>query len=128
MIVFSSHLLHNAIELADRVGLLVAGQMGRPTEVPAFHAAATRKTPVRVVLNHLTDAMTSVALAASMTRGGAAGQLGRRRHLRCRLQRGCAGDVRFRDVTSHGRAVRSGQPRESTPTGALEQSPESAPR
>ena len=60
-ILFSSHLLRNAMELADRVGLLVAGQMVKPAEVPAFHAAVTRKTTVRVVLSHLSDAMLSAA-------------------------------------------------------------------
>jgi ABC-type multidrug transport system ATPase subunit len=56
-IVFASHLLRNAMELADRVGILVAGRMVEPEEVPAFHEAVTRRTRVRVVLSHLTDAM-----------------------------------------------------------------------
>ncbi len=43
-IVFSSHLLRNAMELADRVGILVAGRMVEPEEVPVFHEAVTRKT------------------------------------------------------------------------------------
>ncbi len=63
-IVFSSHLLRNALELADRVGVLVAGRMVEPEEVPVFHEAVTRRTRVRVVLDHLTDEMVIAARAA----------------------------------------------------------------
>jgi ABC-type multidrug transport system ATPase subunit len=65
-IVFSSHLLRNAMELADRVGILVAGRMVEPEEVPVFHEAVTRRTTVRVVLSHLTDDM----IAAVRDAGG----------------------------------------------------------
>jgi ABC-type multidrug transport system ATPase subunit len=65
-IVFSSHLLRNAMELADRVGILVAGRMVEPEEVPAFQEVVTRKTRVRVVLSHLTDDM----IAAARDAGG----------------------------------------------------------
>jgi ABC-type multidrug transport system ATPase subunit len=65
-IVFSSHLLRNAMELADRVGVLVAGRMVEPEEVPVFHEAVTRRTTVRVVLSHLTDDM----IAAVRSAGG----------------------------------------------------------
>jgi len=65
-IVFSSHLLRNAMELADRVGVLVGGRMLEPEEVPAFHEAVTRRTTVRVVLSHLTDEM----IAAVREAGG----------------------------------------------------------
>jgi ABC-2 type transport system ATP-binding protein len=63
-IVFSSHLLRNAMELADRVGVLVAGRMVEPEEVPVFHEAVARKTRVRVVLDHLTDEMIAAAREA----------------------------------------------------------------
>jgi ABC-2 type transport system ATP-binding protein len=56
-IVFSSHLLRNALVLADRVGVIVAGEMVEPEEVPAFEAAVTHETAVRVVLSHLSEAM-----------------------------------------------------------------------
>lgn len=56
-IVFSSHLLRNALMLADRVGVIVAGEMVEPEEVPAFEAAVTHETAVRVVLSHLSEAM-----------------------------------------------------------------------
>jgi ABC-type multidrug transport system ATPase subunit len=65
-IVFSSHLLRNAMELADRVGVLVDGRMVEPEEVPVFHDAVTRKTTVRVILSHLTDEM----IAAVREAGG----------------------------------------------------------
>ncbi len=73
-IVFSSHLLRNAMELADRVGVLVAGRMVEPEEVPAFHEAVTRKTTVRVVLSHLTDEMIAAAREAG---GDVSGHNGR---------------------------------------------------
>jgi ABC-type multidrug transport system ATPase subunit len=73
-IVFSSHLLRNAMELADRVGILVAGRMVVPGEVPAFHEAVTRRTRVRVVLEHLTDEMVTAAREAG---GDIAGHNGR---------------------------------------------------
>ena len=65
-IVFSSHLLRNAMELADRVGILVAGRMVKPEDVPVFHEVVTRRTTVRVVLSHLTDDM----IAAVRDAGG----------------------------------------------------------
>jgi ABC-type multidrug transport system ATPase subunit len=73
-IVFSSHLLRNAMELADRVGVLVGGRMLEPEEVPAFHEAVTRKTAVRVVLSHLTDEMIA---AVSEAGGDVSGHNGR---------------------------------------------------
>jgi ABC-type multidrug transport system ATPase subunit len=73
-IVFSSHLLRNAMELADRVGVLVAGRMVEPEEVPVFHDAVTRKTTVRVVLSHLTDEM---VVAAREAGGDVSGHNGR---------------------------------------------------
>lgn len=63
-IVFSSHLLRNAMELADRVGILVAGRMVAPEEAPAFRDVVTRRTAVRVVLSHLTDDMVAAARGA----------------------------------------------------------------
>jgi ABC-type multidrug transport system ATPase subunit len=73
-IVFSSHLLRNAMELADRVGILVAGRMVEPEEVPAFQEVVTRKTRVRVVLSHLTDDMIAAVRQAG---GEISGQNGR---------------------------------------------------
>jgi len=63
-IVFSSHLLRTAMELADRVGVLVAGEMVAPEEVPAFHAAVTRKTRVRIVLGHVDEGLLESMRAA----------------------------------------------------------------
>jgi len=69
-IVFSSHLLRNAMKLADRVGVIVAGEMVEPEEVPAFEAAVTHETAVRVVLSHLSEAMiTAVRDAGGLVSG-----------------------------------------------------------
>jgi ABC-type multidrug transport system ATPase subunit len=65
-IVFSSHLLRSAVELADRVGVLVGGRMVEPEEAPAFHEAVARRTTVRIVVDRLTDDM----LAAAQRAGG----------------------------------------------------------
>jgi ABC-2 type transport system ATP-binding protein len=73
-IVFASHQLRNAMELADRVGILVAGRMVEPEEVPAFHEAVTRRTRVRVVLSHLTEAMIEAVRGAG---GDVSGHNGR---------------------------------------------------
>jgi ABC-2 type transport system ATP-binding protein len=73
-IVFSSHLLRNAMELADRVGVLVAGRMVEPEEVPVFQDVVTRRTTVRVVLSHLTEEMIAAVRSAG---GDVAGHNGR---------------------------------------------------
>ena len=73
-IVFSSHLLRNALDLADRVGVLVQGRMVEPEEAPVFHEAVTRKTTVRVILTHLTDDM---IVAAREAGGDISGHNGR---------------------------------------------------
>jgi ABC-type multidrug transport system ATPase subunit len=73
-IVFSSHLLRNALELADRVGVLVEGRMVEPEEAPVFHEAVTRKTTVRVILTHLTEEM---IVAAREAGGDISGHNGR---------------------------------------------------
>ncbi len=63
-IVFASHLLRSAMELADRVGILVAGRMVELEEIPVFHEAVTRQTRVRVVLSRLTEEMIDAAREA----------------------------------------------------------------
>lgn len=49
-IVFSSHIVHSAVQLADRVGVLVEGELAKLQDVPAFMTTVARKTRVRVVL------------------------------------------------------------------------------
>jgi ABC-type multidrug transport system ATPase subunit len=56
-IVFSSHSIHTAIQLADRVGVIVGGEMVTVEPVAAFQTEVTRQTTVRVVLSHTDDAM-----------------------------------------------------------------------
>ncbi len=49
-IVFSSHIVHSAIQLADRVGVLVEGELARMESVPTFMNTVAKRTRVRVVL------------------------------------------------------------------------------
>jgi len=60
-IFFSSHLLHNAMRLADRVGVLVGGQMAAIEDVAAFRAAVTRGITVRIILSRTDDGMLDAA-------------------------------------------------------------------
>jgi len=54
-ILFSSHRLHTAIQLADRVGMLVSGRMISIEKVAEFKDAVSRQTAVRIVLRELLD-------------------------------------------------------------------------
>ncbi len=56
-IIFSSHLLHSVMQMADRVAVLVEGALVTLEEVPMFQAFVTEKTTVRVVLDEITEAM-----------------------------------------------------------------------
>jgi ABC-type multidrug transport system ATPase subunit len=53
--VFSSHLLSSAMQLADRVAVLVEGRIVALEEISVFRAAVTGKTNVRIVLRDGTD-------------------------------------------------------------------------
>jgi ABC-type multidrug transport system ATPase subunit len=73
-ILFSSHLVHTAIQLADRAAVLVEGRMAKAGDVGAFREAVTRETVVRVVLDRTTDAVVDAATSAgaeSLSRNGA---------------------------------------------------------
>jgi ABC-2 type transport system ATP-binding protein len=63
-IVFSSHIVQSAMELADRVAVLVEGSLVELEQAPVFRANVTRKTIVRVVLDRVTDAVIEMARAA----------------------------------------------------------------
>lgn len=60
-IVFSSHSIHTAVRLADRVGVLVAGELITLEAVSTFQTEVTRQTTVRVVLDRFDDAMAVAA-------------------------------------------------------------------
>jgi len=60
-IVFSSHSIHSAVRLADRVGVLVDGQLVTLEPVTAFQAEVTRQTTVRVVLDRIDDEIVQAA-------------------------------------------------------------------
>lgn len=63
-IVFSSHSIHSAIRLADRVGVLVAGELAATEAVAEFQSEVTRQTTVRVVVDALEDPMVDAAREA----------------------------------------------------------------
>lgn len=54
-ILFSSHRLHTAMQLADRVGVLVDGRMASIEAVSTFKTAVTLHTTVRMVFSHAVD-------------------------------------------------------------------------
>ena len=54
-ILFSSHLVQTALQLADRVGVLVNGRMVLVEETAQFKASVTRHTEVRIVFSNTVD-------------------------------------------------------------------------
>ena len=60
-IVFSSHILQNALHLADRVAVLVEGKLVKEETVSDFRAAVTLATTVRVILGTTNEAMIAAA-------------------------------------------------------------------
>jgi len=60
-IIFSSHSIHSAVRLADRIGVLVDGELVTLEPVAAFQAEVTRQTTVRVVLDRIDDAIVQAA-------------------------------------------------------------------
>jgi len=60
-IVFSSHIVHSAVQLANRVGVLVDGELTRIESVPTFMTTVVRQTRVRVVLRSPVEAVVGVA-------------------------------------------------------------------
>jgi ABC-type multidrug transport system ATPase subunit len=63
-IVFSSHIVHSAIQLADRVGVLVEGELARMESVPTFMNTVAKRTRVRVVLGSPAEAAITAAESA----------------------------------------------------------------
>ena len=60
-IVFSSHSIHSAVRLADRIGVLVDGELVTLEPVAAFQAEVTRQTTVRVILDRIDDTIVQAA-------------------------------------------------------------------
>ena len=69
-VVFSSHNIQDAIQLADRVAVLVEGELVKVEDVPQFRSVVTRETVVRVVLAEITDGIVSAAKEAGATISG----------------------------------------------------------
>ena len=63
-ILFSSHLLQTALRLADRVAVLVDGELVRIEAAPSFREAVTHETVIRVVVNAVTDSIVDAARRA----------------------------------------------------------------
>jgi ABC-type multidrug transport system ATPase subunit len=63
-IVFSSHIVHSVVQLADRVGVLVEGELAKLQNVPAFMTTVARETRVRVVLANPAKTVVAAAEAA----------------------------------------------------------------
>ncbi|MCP4898143.1 MAG: ABC transporter ATP-binding protein [bacterium] len=66
-LVFSSHMILSAIRLADRVGVVVDGEMARIQCVPTFVSTISRHTKVRVVLERGAEAAVAAAEGAGAT-------------------------------------------------------------
>jgi ABC-type multidrug transport system ATPase subunit len=63
-ILFSSHVLHRAAQLADRVAIVAEGRVVKLEDMSAFQSAVTREMTVRVILSHATDEMIDSARRA----------------------------------------------------------------
>jgi ABC-type multidrug transport system ATPase subunit len=63
-VLFSSHNLHDTMQTADRVAVLVEGQVVKVEDVSVFRNTVTREMKVRVVLTSTTDAILEAARAA----------------------------------------------------------------
>ncbi len=67
-IVFSSHIVHSAIQLADRVGVLVEGKLARLESVPTFMTTVARQTRVRVILTSPAEPVVDTAQNAGASK------------------------------------------------------------
>jgi len=63
-IIFSSHILQDAIQLADRIGILVDGRLVGIETMSEFRDMLTQETVVRVVLETMSDKFADAALEA----------------------------------------------------------------
>jgi len=73
-VVFSSHLIQSAMQLADRVAVLVEGSCVTLEEAPVFRAAVARQTTVRVVLDHTSEEMVAASRNAGAETASRNGQ------------------------------------------------------
>ncbi len=60
-VLFTSHILHEALHLADRVGVMAGGRLVKVEEVGAFRDRVLGATRVRVVLDRLDDDILAAA-------------------------------------------------------------------
>ena len=62
--IFASHILEDAVQLADRIGILVDGEMKTITSIPEFNEAISREIMVRVKLSNVLDGIQNVLESA----------------------------------------------------------------
>ncbi len=65
-ILFSSHILEDAVQLADRVALLVDGQLARIESIPEFKLSIARETLVRIKLAAPLEKVTDILVQAGV--------------------------------------------------------------
>lgn len=63
-VVISSHIMQDAAQLADRVGILINGELVRIQRVEEFRNRLSEQTVVRVVLDHSENGVASAAIKA----------------------------------------------------------------
>jgi ABC-type multidrug transport system ATPase subunit len=63
-IIFSSHILQDAIQLADRVGTIINGELTRIESVSEFRERITNEISVKVVLDKTSDTVIAAAIEA----------------------------------------------------------------
>ena len=66
-VVFTSHILQEALRLADRVGVMNQGELVKVLEAAGFKDKVVSATSVRVVVDRLTSAMIAAAERAGAT-------------------------------------------------------------
>ena len=73
-IVFSSHILQDAAQLADRVGILVGGRLVHVETIASFRDLLAQETDVRVVLESVSEGMVAAAVDAGARTSAANGR------------------------------------------------------
>jgi ABC-type multidrug transport system ATPase subunit len=73
-IVFSSHVLQSAMQLADRVAVLVDGELAKLEDAPVFRAEVTQRTVIRVILGRTVEGVVAAARDAGAEVSGPNGE------------------------------------------------------
>jgi ABC-2 type transport system ATP-binding protein len=65
-ILFSSHILEDAVQLADRVAILIEGQLAKIESIPSFKLDIARETLVRIKLAAPLEQITDILVQAGV--------------------------------------------------------------